>query len=71
MPKKQRIEDVRDEEPDASSGWACTVDLFPIDTMLRGKGYVIAARPEKGPTLWRRGQDIITEEHAVSNAVQA
>ncbi len=42
------------EDDDTTHPFADAGDRFPIDRRLRSLGYEIVARPNVGPTLWRK-----------------
>lgn len=57
-------------EPDVPIGApsASKADRFPDDRFLRAMGWVIHARPRKGPALWKKGNDILPVKEAIKEA---
>lgn len=49
----------------SASEWREKKDRFPADSILRRHGWTIAARPERGPTLWRLGEEVLPENVAL------
>lgn len=47
------------------SAWADKSHRFPEDDELRRNGFVIHARPRKGPPLWEYGGLLYTVEEAL------
>jgi hypothetical protein len=60
------VQEVIDEtRPQQSRTNRCSRDALLNDVQLRAFGFMIHARPSKGPTLWLKGGDVYTEAEAL------
>lgn len=59
------------EETTGPNGWHERRRIFPDDIRLRENGWKIARRPRRGPALWRKGEQLLSEEEALASIYDA
>lgn len=54
---------------DVAHPWACALDRFPNDTLLRLAGFEVAARPRGKEAVWRRAGKVYGQAQALVMAL--